>query len=102
MDNILNIYLPKEIKLIIAVNSKQTRLSKGYKRETLANLSGVSLSSIKRFETTGDISLSSLLRIASALGCLNTFIDLFKIEEPKTLDELEKKEKKTNRKRGRK
>ncbi len=59
---------------------------------TLAEMSGVSASSIKRFETTGQISFTSLLQIANALGVLDDFSSLFKIETPMTLAELEKLE----------
>lgn len=37
----------------------------------------MSLGSIKRFERTGEISLSSLIKIAFALGCEDDFEELF-------------------------
>ncbi|MCC8101327.1 MAG: helix-turn-helix transcriptional regulator [Clostridiales bacterium] len=43
----------------------------------LAKYSDVSLGSIKRFERTGEISLSSLIKIAFALGCQDDFNALF-------------------------
>lgn len=52
---------------------KQLKIS----QRQLAVRSGVSYASIRRFETTGDISLSSLLKIANALNCLEEFISLF-------------------------
>ena len=47
-------------------------------QKQLAEHSGVSYASIRRFEKTGDISLSSLLKIAHALNCLTDFNLLFK------------------------
>jgi hypothetical protein len=38
----------------------------------------VSYASLRRFETSGEISLSSLLKIAQALGALEDFNQLFK------------------------
>lgn len=46
----------------------------------LANIlgeSGVSFGSIKRFETTGEISLLSLTKIAIALGCEDEIDGIF-------------------------
>ena len=43
----------------------------------LASRSGMSLSSYKRFEQTGEIALSSLVKIAFALGCEDDFDQLF-------------------------
>lgn len=49
----------------------------------LANRSGVSFGSIKRFETTGQISLESLLKIAYFFNRLNDFSAVFLIENDK-------------------
>ena len=51
---------------------------------------GVSLGSIKRFETTGQISLESLLKIAFILDCLDDFqnIAIKKDDNFKTMDDL--------------
>ena len=43
----------------------------------LAAYSGVNYASVRRFETEGEISLSSLMRIAQVLGCLDDFDALF-------------------------
>ena len=43
----------------------------------LANRSGVSFGSVKRFENSGEISLSSLIKLAFALGYENDFNNLF-------------------------
>jgi transcriptional regulator with XRE-family HTH domain len=53
---------------------KQLKLS----RQALSVRSGVTYSSIRRFEETGEISLSSLMKIAQALGALEDFNSLFK------------------------
>ena len=52
-----------------------------YTQQELAKRSGVSYASIRRFETTGDISLASLIKIAHAMNCLEDFNNLFKYEQ---------------------
>lgn len=53
------------------------RKAQGLTQRRLADRSGVSYSSLRRFETTGEISLTSLLRLAQTLGCLEDFNALF-------------------------
>ena len=48
-----------------------------YFQEKLANMSGVSYGSIKRFEATGQISLISLTKIATTLGVADELRELF-------------------------
>lgn len=57
-------------------------------QRALAVKSGVSYSSIRRFESTGDISLSSLLKIADALDCLTDFNNLFKNRKITSIKDL--------------
>lgn len=56
---------------------KQLKLSQA----ELADRSGVSLGSLKRFESTGQISLESLLKLAHLLDRLNDFEPLFQPKE---------------------
>ena len=51
-----------------------------YTQKELSKRSGVSYASIRRFETTGEISLRSLMSIAVALDCLKDFEKLFTVE----------------------
>ena len=70
--------LTKEKALCNLVN-RYVSLRKELKitQRELSTRSGVSYGSIRRFESTGDISLNSLLNIAVALGCLEDFEKLF-------------------------
>jgi transcriptional regulator with XRE-family HTH domain len=56
---------------------KLRRKECGITQKELTASSGVSYASIRRFETTGDISLSSLINLANAIGCLEDFNRLF-------------------------
>ncbi|UOG93435.1 MAG: hypothetical protein L3K52_06795 [Candidatus Thiothrix sulfatifontis] len=63
----------------------------------LAEKSGVAEASIKRFETTGQISFHSLLKLAFALNCMDDFNRLFAEKPLQTIAELQT----TPRQRGR-
>jgi transcriptional regulator with XRE-family HTH domain len=81
--------LPKEIMLELAQRVRQMRREKKISSKVMSERSGVSLGSIKRFETTGKISLESLLMIALVLNRLDDFEKLFhKDDAPKTIDDL--------------
>lgn len=64
----------------LAERAKKRRKEAKLSQTALSKRSGVSFASIRRFEETGEISLSSLMKIADALGCLEDFNALFKHE----------------------
>ena len=68
---------------------KKKRKCMKLSQKQLSQKSGVSYSSIRRFETTGEISLSSLLKIAHALNALNDFEELFKGQAITSLKDFE-------------
>ncbi len=68
---------PKEIDKLIAERIRIIRKRKKLSQEKLGEKSGVSLGSVKRFESSGEISLSSLTKLAIALGCENELERLF-------------------------
>lgn len=86
----INLLSPVQLKKQIAVQAKQRRLEKNLSRMSLAEKSGVSASTIKHFETTGKISLESLLAIAMVLNCLAEFAQLFLSPDPVSLHALPK------------
>ncbi len=55
----------------------------------LANKSGVSYASIRRFENIGEISINSLLKLANALDCLEDFNAVFKLPAVKSLKDYD-------------
>lgn len=100
MSDSVNIYMPAEISRKLASKAKNLRLQYRMKQTTLSEKSGVPAISIRRFESTGNISLSSLLKIAGALNCLDAFLGLFPPHVAGTIAELEKIEGKKSRVRG--
>ena len=61
----------------IADRLRNVRKRRSISQEKLANMSGVSYGSIKRFEATGQISLISLTKIATVLGVADELRELF-------------------------
>lgn len=68
---------PNDTKREIAMRVRARRKEKNITQVCLSKRADVSLGSIKRFEQTGEISLTSLIKIAYALGCENDFEQLF-------------------------
>jgi len=78
----INISTPSSIMEILRVKYKQKRLSMDLTQSGLSTRSGVSLGSIKRFESIGYISLNSLLRLSLVLECLEDFKNIANIKNP--------------------
>lgn len=102
MDNILNDNIPFSIAKHISQNMKRRRLDLNYTQEVLSQKSGVSLGSLKRFESISEISLKSLLQLAIALHATEPFYELFVVEKPERIDDILKQKKNVQRKRARK
>lgn len=68
---------PQSIILSIKERAKIRRKSLKISQKKLAERSGVSYASVRRFEKTGEISLISLINIADTLGCTEDFNFLF-------------------------
>ena len=68
---------PEEINAALADRVRQIRKRRGISQRQLSEDSGVSYGSLKRFESTGQISLLSLTRIAIALNCTDEIRNLF-------------------------
>lgn len=89
------LFTPQEIGLALADRHKKLRLSKKWKRSTLAQRSGVSIASLIRFEQEGKISLESFLKLLNALGRLDEVEKLLLEPTATSIDELEKQAVKT-------
>lgn len=69
---------PMDIQRELAARAKARRLELNITQAELAERSGVSLGSLRRFETTGEISLRAFLELALVLGELKEFSTLFR------------------------
>ena len=79
---------PKELSRIIAANVRKRRKERKLSMQDLAEKSGVSYGSVKRFESSGEISLLSLLKIATVLDCADGFEALFAEQEIHSIQEI--------------
>ncbi|MCD6322298.1 MAG: helix-turn-helix transcriptional regulator [Clostridiales bacterium] len=68
---------PAEISTLIANRLRAIRKRRRWSQELLAEKSGVSHGSIKRFERTGEVSFVFLIKIAIALNCESEIEQLF-------------------------
>lgn len=75
--NIFQWETAEEIDKKLAERVKMLRKRRKISQEELSRKSGVSYGSIKRFESSGMISLLSLTKIATALGCTDEIRGLF-------------------------
>ena len=85
------------VMLHVAGRARDRRLAQNLSRKTLAEKSGVTEASIKRFESTGEVSFLSLLKISNTLGCMEYFEQAFAPNEIVSLKDVVGK----HRKRGR-
>ena len=84
----LNQKTPNEIVRNLAEKIKQQRKKLKVSQQELAQKSGVSLGSIKRFETKYEISLQSFIKIAIALDLDGDFEKLFSTKTYTSIDEV--------------
>lgn len=67
----------EEMDEALAQRLKNIRKRRGLSQQQLSERSGVSYGSLKRFESTGQISLLSLTKLAIALNCAEDIRKLF-------------------------
>lgn len=89
-----------DVQCLICSASRNRRLALNMTQKEVAEKSGVPLSTLKRFEQHGEISLAGLLAIARATGALDEFQQLFPMPPMRTLDQLQSVNKPRKRARG--
>lgn len=67
----------EELDMVLAKRVKNIRKRRSISQQELAARSGVSYGSVKRFETTGQISLLALTKIAMALDVADELRGIF-------------------------
>lgn len=79
---------PEEIDLALAQRLSRIRKRRKLSQQELSGKSNVSYGSIKRFETSGQISLISLTKICVALDCADEIRSLFTNVEYSSIEEV--------------
>ena len=73
----VDVFTRQSVQSGIAVRFKKRRREQKLSRKALSVKSDVSYATIRRFEETGEISLSSLLKLAQELNYIEDFNGLF-------------------------
>ncbi|MDE6011789.1 MAG: helix-turn-helix transcriptional regulator [Prevotella sp.] len=84
----------------IADDFRKRRIEKNLTRDVVAEMSGVAVSNIIRFEQKGLISLKNLIDIAMALGYTSEIKSLFAQPKYSTMEELTQIRKNRNKKKA--
>ena len=84
----INFKTPTLLGNKISSNVRALRKMHKISMRRLSEMSGVSYGSIKRFEASGEISLTSLLKIALVLDCADDFENLFASSQPRSIQEI--------------
>ncbi|MCL2632849.1 MAG: helix-turn-helix domain-containing protein [Coriobacteriia bacterium] len=88
IDSLLQYATPFEIQQGICKRLVLRRKEQKLSQVALANKAGVSLGSLKRFEATGEISLTSLTKLAYALGYQHELEELFSQKHYRTIEDV--------------
>lgn len=91
---------PGELAQDISKKAKQKRIDLNITQRELAERSGVSFGSVKRFEQKGEISLKHLLQIAIVLRSAGDFESLFSKQRYQSIDDVIQEKSKKERKRA--
>lgn len=91
---------PESVAQDLAQRLRALRLARRWTRRTLAERSGVSEGSLKRFENTAQVSLENLLKLCGALGRLGDFDDLLQPPPARSIADLERRAEAPSRQRG--
>jgi transcriptional regulator with XRE-family HTH domain len=91
---------PPYLAHTIATHFKTKRMEINISQEELARRSGVSLGSLKRFESLHEISLKNLLKMAVVLNSTSEFLSLFTNRYYAGISDIQKEKKAIVRERA--
>ena len=90
----------EDVGLEMACNFRHRRIERGLTREQVAEMSGVPIGNLARFEQKGLISLKNLAALAMGLGYLSELKSVFSQPKYETMEELTQIRRNMNKKRG--
>ena len=79
---------PGDVERMLAARIRTLRTARRWSQEELAERAGLGVATVTRLERSGRGQISTLLRIAAALGRLRDFETLLAAPEPSSLEEL--------------
>jgi transcriptional regulator with XRE-family HTH domain len=96
----IELQTPLDIRRALARRVKVLRLERGWTQQEVAGRAGLALATYRIFERSGRISLDRLLKLALIFEALSGFDQLFALKPIRSLAELEQREERSSRKRG--
>ncbi len=88
-----------DIALKLAEDFRRRRIEKNLTREEMAQMAGIAVSNLVRFEQKGLISLKNLIALAMALGYRSEINNLFATPKYATMEELTQIRKNANKRK---
>lgn len=79
---------PIELCRSVGNRARELRLAHGLRQADLAEAAGVALSTLKRFEQSGEAGFETVTRIAFALGAEQGVAQLFPPRDARSLDDI--------------
>ena len=89
-----------DIALKLAEDFRHRRIEKNLTREEMAQMAGIAVSNLARFEQKGLISLKNLIALAMALGYSSEINNLFATPKYTTMEELTQIRQNANKKKA--
>ena len=89
-----------DILIQVAEDFRKRRVEKNITRQRIAEMSGVPLATVARFEQKGLIAFESLIKLAMSLGYTSEIKNLFSTPKFDTMEELDLIRKKSHDKRA--
>ena len=89
-----------DIALKLAEDFRHRRIEKNLTREEMAQMAGIAVSNLVRFEQKGLVSLKNLIALAMALGYSSEIKNLFATPKYATMEELTQIRQNANKKKA--
>ena len=89
-----------DIALKLAEDFRHRRIEKNLTREEMAQMAGIAVSNLVRFEQKGLVSLKNLIALAVALGYTSEIKNLFATPKYTTMEELTQIRQNSNKKKA--
>jgi transcriptional regulator with XRE-family HTH domain len=77
-----------EVCLLVGERAARLRIDRGLRRADLAEATGISVSTIARFERTGQVAFEVIVKIAITLEAQREFLSLFPPPEFASIDDV--------------
>jgi transcriptional regulator with XRE-family HTH domain len=85
---VFTLFSPGELAAAVGGRARELRLARGMRQTDLAAAAGVTVSTLKRFESSGSAGFGAVVRVAFALGAERSLDELFAMPDTRSLDDI--------------